>query len=77
MFDVKILGLGCSGCIKLKELIVSISVKNDIDIKLAMDLDITDIIVYKIKSTPAVVVNEKLVCMGVIPTTESVEQWFK
>ena len=72
---IKILGPGCAKCHQLeqtakqvvKELAVNASIEEVKDLKKIME--------YPILTTPALVVNEELVCSGRIPSKSEVTQF--
>jgi small redox-active disulfide protein 2 len=75
MLTIKVLGPGCANCQKLeaitKEAITSMGMEAEI-IKVTNYQDITK---YPILSTPGLVINEKVVCSGRIPTPAEVTSW--
>ncbi|MBC7214152.1 MAG: thioredoxin family protein [Burkholderiaceae bacterium] len=75
MLKIKILGSGCANCKKLE------AVARDAASTVAVEADfekITDmkaIMSYDILSTPALVINDKVVASGRIPTKAEIQQW--
>lgn len=74
---VKILGSGCTKCNKLYEKVKEIAAANNISAEFIKETDIQEIMKYKVMMTPAVVINEKVLCYGVIPKDEQILQWLK
>jgi small redox-active disulfide protein 2 len=68
MLNIKILGSGCPNCKKLEALarqaVDNLAVEADV-VKVT---DFKDIMAYNIMSTPGLVINEKVVSSGRIPT---------
>ena len=70
--EIKILGPGCARCHQLeqmarevvKELVIDASIEDVKDMKKMMG--------YPILTTPGLVINEKLVCSGRVPTKAEV-----
>ena len=75
MLTIKVLGSGCSNCKKVEE----IARKAVADISLQAEVikvtDVSEITRYPILSTPGLVINEKVVCSGRIPTPAEVTTW--
>lgn len=75
MKTVKILGSGCANCRKLeavaREAASSIGVAADF-VKVT---DLKAIMAYDLMSTPGLVIDEKLVSSGRIPTQAEIRQW--
>jgi small redox-active disulfide protein 2 len=77
MLTIKILGPGCANCKKLEQIarqaVESLNVESEIVKITAMK----DIMAYDVLQTPGLVINEKLVSSGRIPTPGSVIEWIK
>jgi small redox-active disulfide protein 2 len=77
MFIIKILGGGCANCKKLEGLVRKVVEENQIMHELIKVTDYTQIMKYPIMATPALVINEKLVCSGRIPSESEITGWLK
>ena len=77
MLNIKVLGPGCANCRKLEEIareaVASLGVAAEID----KVTDMQQIIDYGVLKTPGLVINEKLVSSGRIPTPQSVVEWIR
>lgn len=73
--DVKILGTGCSKCKTLEELTREVVKENGIEANITKVEDIMEIMKYNIMATPALVVNEKVVSKGRIPSADEIKQF--
>lgn len=62
--NIKILGSGCKKCIKLEENVKKTISSNGIDAEIEHITDIEKIIGYGVMSTPAMVIDEKVVSTG-------------
>ncbi|WP_428086210.1 thioredoxin family protein [Candidatus Thioglobus sp.] len=76
MFEIKVLG-DCVNCKTTQELIEAVASENGITIKLEKLVDIKQIASYGITSSPAIIVNEKIVHAGSVPDKKTILSWFK
>jgi len=72
--EIKILGTGCAKCKTLEQLTREVVSKNNIDATITKVEDIVEIMKYNIMTTPALVLNEKVVSKGRIPSAEEIKQ---
>ncbi len=75
MLTVKILGPGCSNCRKLEAVAREAAASAGIEAEFVKVGDIEAIMAYDVMSTPGLVINEKLVSSGRIPTQAEIRQW--
>jgi small redox-active disulfide protein 2 len=68
MLTIKVLGSGCPNCKKLEALAREAVTQLSIEAKVEKVTDYKDILAYNIMSTPGLVVNEKVVSYGRIPS---------
>lgn len=75
MITIKVLGSGCANCKRLeattRKVVESLAVEAEI-IKVA---DYAEIMKYPIMATPGLVINEKLVSAGRIPSETEITDW--
>ena len=74
--EIKVLGSGCSNCKKTFEAVKKYVENNNIKANVIKDEDITSLLKYGAMSTPAVVINEKVVHSGGIPNENDIKAWF-
>ncbi len=74
--DVKVLGSGCANCSNTMLQIEQVAREKNVVISLSKVQDIKDIMSYGVMSTPAVVIDGKVVHAGGIPGREKIESWF-
>ncbi|HEY5470165.1 MAG TPA: thioredoxin family protein [Bacteroidales bacterium] len=73
--EIKILGTGCSKCKILDEITRKVVTENGIDAIITKVEDIIEIMKFNIMTTPALVVNEKVVSKGRIPSVDEIKQF--
>lgn len=77
MLTIKVLGPGCANCKKLEEVAREAVASLGIDARIVKVTDMGEIIAYNVLKTPGLVINEKLVSSGRIPTPASVAEWLR
>jgi small redox-active disulfide protein 2 len=75
MLTIKILGSGCANCKRLEQITRKVVEEMSIEADVVKVTDYQDIMTYNVLSTPGLVVNEKLVSSGRIPTPAEVTTW--
>ncbi|MDZ4100387.1 MAG: thioredoxin family protein [Hydrogenophaga sp.] len=75
MLTVKILGSGCANCKKLEAVAREAASAVKVEAEFVKVTDVKQIIAYDLMSTPGLVINEKLVSSGRIPTAAEVQAW--
>jgi len=72
---IKILGTGCAKCMQLEKVTKEAVKELGIDAKIEEVKDITKILEYPILTTPGLVIDEKVVCSGKIPSKDEVKKY--
>lgn len=77
MLSIKILGSGCANCKRLEALTKEVAESIGIEAEFIKVTGLDEIMKYPILATPGLVINEKLVSDGRIPSRAEVEAWLK
>ncbi len=77
MLTVKVLGPGCANCKNLEALARKAIAGLEVEAEVIKVTDHDEIMKYPILSTPGLVVNEKLVSAGRIPSEAEIITWLK
>jgi small redox-active disulfide protein 2 len=75
MLTIKVLGSGCANCKRLEQIARKVVSDLAIEAEVVHVTDYNDIMNYNILSTPGLVINEKVVSTGRIPTPGEVTTW--
>ena len=74
---IKILGGGCPKCERLENLTRSVVEELGMEAEFIKVKSMPEIMAYEVLSTPALVVNEKLLSYGRIPDREVIREWIE
>ena len=77
MLTIKVLGPGCANCKKLEEVARKAVASLNVEAEIIKVTDMQAIIAYDVLQTPGLVINEKLVSSGRIPTPATVVEWIR
>ncbi len=72
--DIKVLGPGCARCQSLEKTVREVVAALKLDIKVEEIKDIKEIMKYSILMTPGLVINEKVVMSGKVPSKAEIER---
>jgi small redox-active disulfide protein 2 len=75
MLTVKILGSGCANCKKLEAVARNAAHAAQVQADFIKVTEMQQIMQYDLLSTPGLVINDKLVSSGRIPTQAEVQGW--
>lgn len=75
MLTIKVLGSGCANCKRVEQIARKVIADMGIEAEVIKVTDYNDIMSYNILSTPGLVINEKVVSTGRIPTPAEVTTW--
>lgn len=75
MVNIKVLGSGCANCKHLEATTRKVVENLAIEAEIVKVTDYAEIMKYPILSTPGLVINEKLVSAGRIPSEKEITDW--
>lgn len=75
MLTIKVLGPGCQNCKNVEAVARKALVALGVEAQVEKITDRAGITQYPILATPGLVINEKLVCAGRIPSEAEVSDW--
>lgn len=75
MTIVKILGTGCPNCRRLEAVAREAAAGAGINAEFVKVTDIDEILAHDVFATPGLMIDDKLVSSGRIPTAAEIRQW--
>lgn len=74
MVAIKILGPGCAKCKQAETVVRDVLAESNVDATVEKVEDIQVIMAYDVMKTPALVIDDKVVISGRVPTADEVRQ---
>ncbi|PIQ32880.1 MAG: thioredoxin family protein [Zetaproteobacteria bacterium CG02_land_8_20_14_3_00_50_9] len=75
MKNIKVLGSGCASCKKTMLLLEEVAQSKGVDVEIEKIEELQKIVAFAVMSTPAVVIDGKVVHAGSIPSRDQIEAW--
>lgn len=75
MVNIKVLGSGCANCKRLEATARKVVETLAIEAEIEKVTDYAEIMKWPILSTPGLVINDKLVSAGRIPSEQEITNW--
>lgn len=73
--DIKILGMGCPKCKRLEKMAREVASEEGVSATFDKVQDMDAIMAYGVAMTPALVIDEKVVCSGRLPSKPEIASW--
>lgn len=77
MKQIKVLGTGCANCRNLEKMVRNTVEDLKLDATVEKEEDIMRIIAYGVRRTPALVIDEKVVLYGRVPSEKELTELLK
>ena len=77
MINIQVIGTGCPNCVKLEQLCQEVVAENKIDAKIEKVTDMNRFGELGVFVTPGLVVNNKVLSQGKIPTKSTLSHWLE
>lgn len=75
MLTIKVLGSGCANCKRVEQIVHKVVDEMTLQAEVIKVTEYPEIMKYNVMSTPGLVINEKVVSTGRIPTPAEVTVW--
>ena len=75
--NLKVLGTGCSKCKALEKVTTEVVKESNFDADIQKVEDIVQIMNYGVMTTPALVINEKVVFSGRVPSKSEIKSYIE
>ena len=75
MLTIKVLGSGCANCKRVEQIVHKVVDEMTLQAEIVKVTEYPEIMKYNVMSTPGLVINEKIVSTGRIPTPAEVSAW--
>lgn len=74
---IKILGSGCAKCQRLEQLAREAAAELGVDAQFEHVREMSEIMAYPIMTTPALVIDEKVMVSGRLPSRDEIAGWLR
>ena len=77
MLNIKVVGSGCFNCIKLEQFCREVVAENNIEANIEKITDLNKFAELGILMTPGLIINNKVISSGKLPSKTTLEHWIK
>ena len=75
--EIKVCGPGCANCTKAENIVKEAIAEAGLDAQIYKITAFAEMAKLGVLSTPAIIVNGKIMCVGKVPTKNEVLEWLK
>lgn len=75
--EIKVLGAGCTRCDRLEKDVMDALNEMDLAANLEHVRDIKEIGKFGVMGTPALLINDKVMCVGKVPSISKIKKWLE
>ncbi len=75
--DIKVLGVGCARCRELEKRTKTALADLGVAAEVQKVTEIKDIMAFKVMGTPALVVDDRVVSSGRVPSVAEIKEWIR
>jgi small redox-active disulfide protein 2 len=75
--EIKVCGPGCANCNKAENIVREAVADAGVDAQILKITDFAEMAKIGVLSTPAIVINGQIKCVGKVPTKNEVSGWLK
>jgi small redox-active disulfide protein 2 len=75
--EIKVCGPGCANCTKAEAVVKEAVAESGVSAEVAKVTDFAEMAKLGVLSTPAIVVNGQIMCVGKVPAKSEVLEWLK
>ena len=75
--DIKVLGVGCARCRELEKRTKTALADLGVAVEVQKVTEIKDIMAFKVMGTPALVVDDRVVSSGRVPSVAEIKEWIR
>lgn len=77
MKKILVLGPGCAKCVLTEKIVREVVDASEVSAEVTKISDVMEMIRLGVMSTPAVIIDGKVVCSGRVPTADQVRAWLE